>query len=259
MITSLLAAAVLTLQTPPAPQAAPEMSLRDITIRPIDYVIFHQVIDDDSVDRVAPLLKPGVILDMQSMGGDFRASLRFARLVRAERARVRVSGECSSGCAVVWATAGDRIADGFSAVTFHGNPISSWDWIQQHRSHFSADELAYAEGEATAFRELLAEAGIEPWLFQCANRLQNQRHTFIENPTTADRIDTVEDYQVVWFPRSILEAAGVRVLDRYDRPNERQREAIETEYGSHTYRRKIYWAQDGDCDPDRVAAGQAVR
>lgn len=260
MIAPLLFAAALSVQQSPGGSAPDDSYIRDATIRQVDYVMFHQEIDEENVDRVARLLKPGVILDLQSPGGDFRASLRFARLVRSERARVRVTGECASGCAIVWVTAPDRWVDGFTAVTFHGNPISSWDWFLAHRDRFSDADLTWAEGEASAFRTLLADAGIQPWLFQCANRLQNQRHAFIdgpglpyqlENPRLSDRIATEEDYEMVWFPRSILEAAGVRGLDRYDPPNARQREAIETLSGTIEHRRKIYWAEDADCDPDR--------
>lgn len=256
----LLFAAALSIQQTPGAGMPDDSFIRDATIRQVDYVMFHQEIDEENVDRVARLLKPGVILDLQSPGGDFRASLRFARLVRSERARLRVTGECASGCAIVWVAAPERWVDGFTAVTFHGNPISSWDWISAHRARFSAADLAWAEGEASAFRDLLAEAGIQPWLFQCANRLQNQRHSFIDGaelpyrldqPRISDRIATEEDYEMVWFPRSVLEAAGVRGLERYDPPNARQREAIETHFGTIGYRRKIYWASDGDCEPDR--------
>ncbi len=259
--------AALAVQQPPVQTPPDDSFIRDATIRRVDYVMFHQAIDEANVDRVARLLQPGDILDLQSPGGDVRASLRFARLVRSRGARVRVTGECSSGCALVWVTAPDRLVDGFAAVTFHGNPIGSWDWISAHRDRFRAADLAWAEGEAAAFRDLLVEAGIQPWLFQCAQRLQNQRHRFIdgpglpyrlENPRATDRIATEEDYEMVWFPRSILELAGVSgPLDRYDRPNARQREAIETRFGTVRYHRKIYWAQDGDCDADRLAATTA--
>lgn len=142
MMIDLLFAAALALQQAPAVQALPNDDfIRDAAIRPVDYVMFHQEIDEENVDRVARLLKPGAILDLQSPGGDMRASLRMARLVRSQRVRVRTTGECASGCALVWATAKDRLADGFSAVTFHGNPVSGWKWISAHREHFSPEEL----------------------------------------------------------------------------------------------------------------------
>ncbi len=251
----LLFAAALMLQQPPVAQTFPDDSfLRDATIRPVEYVMFHQWIDEENVDRVARLLKPGTILDLQSQGGEMRASLRFAELVRSQGIRVKTSGECASGCSLVWATARDRLADGFSAVTFHGNPISSWSWISEHRQHFSAEQVAWAEGEYTAFRDFLIESRLEPWLFLCASRLQNPRHTFVAPSPSGDRISTQVDFDMVWFPRSILEAAGVSGLDRYDPPNARQREAIETEFGTAHRRKRVYWAEDGDCDPDRAEA-----
>lgn len=60
-------------------------------------------------------------------------------------------------------------------------------------------------------------------------------------------------YSAVWFPRSILEAAGVRQLERYDPPNERQRLEVEQTYGPYHGRLRTYWAQDGDCDVERNA------
>lgn len=260
MLDLFLAAALLVQQSPVGLAPADDSFIRDATIRPVDYVMFHQEIDDENVDRVARLLKPGVILDLQSIGGDMRASLRMARLVRSQGVRVRISGECASGCAVVWATARDRLADGFSAATFHGNPISGWNWISAHRDQFSAEEVAWAEAEHDAFRDFLTETGVQPWLFQCASRLQNPRHTILAYPQGYDRVTTEVDYEMVWFPRAILEAAGVTGLDRYDPPNARQREAIETEFGTASRARRVYWAQDGDCDPDRqTAAGSEAQ
>lgn len=238
----------------PTPESQ-DAFIRDATIRPVDYVMFHQEIDDENVDRVARLLqRPGTILDMQSLGGDFRASLRFAEVVRSSGARVRVTGECASGCALVWVMAPDRLVDGFAAVTFHSNPISAWAWMDAHRSEFTEEEMAYGQGEAEALSSALVAAGIQPWLFQCANRLQNPRHTVVPDEPTLRRVITTVDYHAVWFPRSVLEQAGVRGLDRYDAPNDRQREAIETRFGTASARRPIFWAGDGACAPEIEAA-----
>lgn len=235
--------------------------IRDMTIRRYDVVMFHQDIEPENVDRLAELLKDQDILNLQSAGGDFTAGVRMSDLVRDRRARVTTTGECASGCAIVWVTARERIVDGFSAVTFHGNPISSADWINAHPDVATPEETSLANAAAATMTRLLDEAGVAPWLFRCANRLQNQTHTVLSNDLSLphrSRIRTSEDYQVVWFPREVLEAAGVTQLDRYDRPNERQMRAIETRFGTEATPRKIYWAEDGDCDPDRSNSSETA-
>ena len=225
----------------------------DMTIRRYEVVMFHQDIEPGSVDRLEVLLKDQDILDLQSAGGDVAASIRMSDLVRDRRARLTITGECASGCALVWVTARDRIVQGFSAVTFHGNPISSLEWMNANPDAVTAEELSLANAAASSLTRLLDEAGVAPWLFRCANRLQNQTHTILSNDLSlphGSRVRTSEEYQVVWFPREILESAGVTQLDRYDRPNDRQMRAIETRFGTEATPRKIYWAQDGDCDEE---------
>ncbi len=236
------------------PQQDINSYILDVTIRRYDVVMFHQDIEPESVGRLEGLLEDQDILDLQSAGGDFTASVRMSELVRNRRARVTTTGECASGCAIVWVTAKDRIVDGFSAVTFHGNPISAVEWINAHPEAVTSDEISAANVAAATMTRLLDEAGVAPWLFRCASRLQNQTHTIVSNDLSlphGNRIRTSEEYQAVWFPREVLEAAGVTRLDRYDRPNERQMRAIETRFGTGTTPRKIYWAQDDDCDSER--------
>lgn len=189
--------------------------LLEATVRRMDFVLFHQGINDASVTRLETLLtEREQILDLQSQGGSPDAAARMAAKVRSHQARARVTGECRSECAVVWAAARYRISDGFQAVTFEGEPPG---------------------GPMTA---VLGSAGIAPWLLTCAARLQR--------PT-----DGGEPWEAVWFPASVLQAAGVGQLDRYDRPNARQASMIETVGGERGVPRRIYWAQDGDCDPER--------
>lgn len=228
----------------------------DFTIRRMEYVIFHQDISAESVDWLSDVLGQNEILDVQSLGGDARASFEMARMARERRARVRVTGECSSGCAIVWITARERLINGFTAITFHGSPISSLAWFRDHPDSITADELEFAEEQAGRMTSLLEEAGISPWLFLCAARLQNATHTYTPNRSTnpGTPITTTAEYRLVWFPRSILEHAGVRGLERYDEPNARQRLEIETEHGTRSRPKEIYWAKDGDCDQERMAA-----
>ena len=237
-------------------QTPAQDSIRDFTIRRMDFVLFHQEIDPENVSRLSHILGEGEILDVQSPGGDIWATIDMARLVRERRARVRTTAECSSGCAIVWVTARERMVDGFTAITFHGNPISSLAWMRANPGTMRDEEIRFAESSAAALTAVLDEARIQPWLFLWANRLQNQVHTVRPDLTlpTSERFTSTEDYHLVWFPRSILEAAGVRHLDSYDEPNARQRQAIETEQGTRRVPKRIYWAKDGDCDIDREAS-----
>ena len=233
--------------------------IRDMTIRRYDVVMFHQDIEHENVDRLERLLKDQDILNLQSAGGDFTASARMSDLVRGRHARLTTTGECASGCAIVWVTARERIVDGFAAVTFHGNPISSAEWVAANPDAVTPEEASAVNAAASTMTRLLDEAGVASWLFRCANRLQNQTHTILSHELSLprrSRIRTSEEYQVVWFPREVLESAGVTQLDRYDRPNERQMRAIETRFGTEATPRKVYWAQDGDCD---LELGRATR
>lgn len=254
MITELIAAAALMQATAsPAAPLPDDDWLRDATIRRMDFVLFHQTIDEENVDRVARLLGPEDILDLQSEGGEMRAGLRFAELVRERRVRVRVTGECLSGCALVWAVAHDRLDNGFVGVTFRDNPIGAWSYAVRNPRHFSPAELSWIEGEQLVFRAFVERVDLQPWLFECAHRLQNIRPD--PNPMPGQpRLPPAGEYSRVWFPASILTRAGVRGLDRYDAPNARQRQAIETQQGTRRVPLKVYWAQDGDCDPDIAAA-----
>ncbi|WP_420470333.1 hypothetical protein [Brevundimonas sp. FT23042] len=257
MLAGLLVTALLLQQPAPAPSAADDDYVRDAFIRRLDYVIFHQPIDDENVERVARLLQPGDILDLQSQGGTVRASLRFGELVMDRVIRVRVTGECASGCSLVWAVARDRLDNGFVGATFHGTPISAWTWASENPEYFSAAELTLIENENAVFRDFLAKAGLQPWLFECAYRLQNIRQNPVLNPAPGQpRFRPEGDYTRVWFPAGILTQAGVRGLDRYDPPNPRQRLSIETGNGTRPTPLPVYWASDGDCDPDIAAAGQ---
>lgn len=235
----------------------PDDRLLDLTVRRWDFVLFHQDIHERSVSRLETLLQPHDIVDVQSPGGDFRASVRMARLIRERHGRVRVTAECSSGCAIAWTTARERMVDGFAAVTFHGSPLSAAKWMRANPTLVRPEELTEAEAAEVEMRGLLDEAGVAPWLYLCADRLQNRRYETTGGLSVPPdrRVIVREDYEVVWFPRAVLEAAGVRNLDRYDRPNPRQMAAIETQFGTRATPRSIYWAQDGDCDVERSGSG----
>lgn len=222
MIEALFLATVLQAQAPLSAdllrqaqelQARSDAAILEITVRRMEFILFHQTIHDASVTRLEGLLTGREqILDLQSQGGDLEAAIRMARKVREQRARVRVTGECRSECAVIWAAATERMGRDFEAVTFEG------------------------EAPGGPMGKILSSAGVSPWLLTCAARLQQ-----------------TGDWEVVWFPPAVLQAAGIGQLDRHDRPNARQMTEIETVYGEQAPRR-IYWAEDGDCDPERAAA-----
>lgn len=237
-----------------------QQSERDILVRREERVIFFLPIDGDSVSRLERVLGDGQILDMQSPGGSFLETVRMARLVRQRQARATTLGECHSGCGIVWVTAVDRYVSGFHEVTFHGTPITALAWMRQHPTWVRPEEMADAERHAAIMTDLLDEAGVQPWLFHCAYRLQNLSHELIGTLDTpsARRIRTSGGYGRVWFPRSILEAAGVGQLERYDAPNDRQKREVEERRIPFQGPVSIYWAKDGDCDPERIAAGQTV-
>ena len=148
------------------------------------------------------------------------------------------------------------MVDGFAAVTFHGSPVSAAHWMRANPALVRPEELAEAETAEAEMVELLNEAGVAPWLYLCADRLQNRRYAATGGLSVAPgrRVAVQEDYEVVWFPRAVLEAAGVRNLERYDRPNVRQMAAIETQFDTRAVPRSIYWAEDGDCDLERFEA-----
>jgi hypothetical protein len=231
---------------------------RDIFIKRVEEVRFRSVIDTDSVDRLERILGEDEILDLSSPGGSFLATVRMARIVRQRQARVTTLGECHSGCGIVWVTAVDRYVSGFHEVTFHGTPITALTWMRQHPTWVRPEEMADAERHAAIMTDLLDEAGVQPWLFHCAYRLQNLSHELIGTLDTpsSSRIRTSGGYGRVWFPRSILEAAGVGQLERYDAPNDRQRREVEERRIPFQGPVSIYWAKDGDCDPERIAASQ---
>ncbi|RYG25694.1 hypothetical protein EON82_06105 [bacterium] len=249
MLLELALAAALTV-------SSPDDQLLDLTVRRWEFVLFHQEINDRSVSRLETLLQGQDIVDVQSPGGDFRASVRMARLLRERYGRVRVTAECSSGCAIAWTTARERMVDGFAAVTFHGSPLSAVKWMRANPTLVRPEEFAEAQAAEAEMLELLDEAGVAPWLYLCADRLQNRRYETTGGLSVEPerRVTVQEDYEVVWFPRAVLEAAGVRNLDRYDRPNVRQMAAIETQFGTRAVPRSIYWAQDEDCDVERLGA-----
>lgn len=228
---------------------------RNIFIQRYERVRFYYEIDEDSVDRLERILGPGDIIDLGGPGGDLKQSVRMADLVRDRRGRVRAWGHCTSGCSIVWVSARERLTDGFHAVTFHGSPIASLAWMRDHPDWVRPDELDLAVENAALMKRLLDEVGVQPWLFHCAYRLQNLSHELVGglDIPAEQRVRTTGDYSAVWFPRSILEAAGVRQLERYDPPNERQRLEVEQTFGPYHGRLRTYWAQDADCDVERNA------
>ena len=129
MLAGLLVTALLLQQPAPAPSAADDDYVRDAFIRRLDYVIFHQPIDDENVERVARLLQPGDILDLQSQGGTVRASLRFGELVMDRVIRVRVTGlmEVSSTKATFWRETGVGSADSASNESAPLRPSATSD------------------------------------------------------------------------------------------------------------------------------------
>jgi len=118
----------------------------------------------------------------------------------------------------------------------------------------TAAEHELAERNAAIMETMLTRYGIAPWLFHCAHRLQNVRHEMVgtlDDPPE-QRLNSTSDYSHVWFPRAILEAAGVRRLEAYDPPNARQK--AEFERPPYATPRRVYWASDTDCDIERAQA-----
>lgn len=226
----------------------------DINVKRVEYVRFHSVIDDASVDRLAGILKEDDIVDLQGPGGFFLPTVRMADLIHERRARVRVTGECGSGCAIVWMTAPGRIVRGFEPVTLHGSPVTGRAYIREHPHAFTLEEREFAERNGAIMETMLERHGVATWLFHCAYRLQNVRHEMVgtlDDPSDR-RFNVTSDYSHVWFPRAILEAAGVRQLEAYDPPSARQK--ADFERPQFAPRRRVYWAGDSDCDQERAQA-----
>lgn len=232
-----------------------------VNVRSVEKVRFYSDISQEAVDRYAHIVLPEEIVEIQSRGGDLAAALTMADVSVRLGARFHVVGglgQCRDECALVWLAGSDRIGPDFVPVFFDGGALP-WTEAVAFRPEIATEpERAEIAAAAEGWDRLLAARGIAPWLQTCAWRLRNVRFDAyppevpLHEAPVRERLRITADFDAVWFPKSVLEAAGVTGLATFDPPSEVQRER-------HSPLRpegrpgRILWAEDTACDLERQA------
>lgn len=246
------------LMAAPGVTAAQDDGLLRLNVRAVERVEFASDITPEAALRYETIILPGQIVEIQSDGGDLGAALAMAEANARLRARLLVLGglgRCQAECALVWLAAPERLGPDFVPVFFDGGALPWTEAVAFRPQIATFEESEAIRFAAQGWDRALEARGIAPWLQACAWRLRNVRFdAFPEGWQTAgrpvrDRVRVTADFDAVWFPREVLEAAGVTGLAIFDPPNEMQR-IRHAPHGPEGAGR-ILWADVDACDVER--------
>jgi hypothetical protein len=251
----------LALLAPAGIAHAQDDGLLRLNVRSVERVEFAADISEEAVVRYARVLLPGEIVEIQSRGGDIAAALAMAEVNARLGARLRVlggPGQCRNECALVWLAADDRTGPDFVPLFFDGGVLPWTEALALQPDIATPQEQTSIAHAAGGWDRLFAERGIAPWLHACAWRLRNVQLAAyppewpLQDDPVRDRVRIMADFDAVWFPKEVLQAAGVTGLDIFDPPSDAQRQRHSPLRGDGRPGR-ILWAEADACDVERAA------
>jgi hypothetical protein len=257
----LVAAMAAALLAPTGAAHSQDDGLLRLNVRAVERVEFSSEISEEAVARYSRVLLPEEIVEIQSRGGDISAALAMAEVNGRLGARLRVLGglgQCRNECALVWLVAHDRLGPDFVPLFFDGGVLPWTEALAFQPDIATPQEQANIDRAAEEWDRLLAQRGVAPWLQTCAWRLRNVQFAAyppewpLQDDPVRDRVRIMADFDAVWFPKEVLQAAGVTGLDIFDPPSDAQRQRHSPLRGDGRPGR-ILWAEADACDVERAA------
>ncbi len=154
-------------------------------------------------------LPTGLIIILDSIGGDGRAAIAMGRLAREKNAHIFVKGTCRSACVLLLAGGVYRDARAFSIGIHRGRitrnvPGKGEVEIDMANDPRARDVLELVERETQTY---LQEMGV-PRLFEAMQKVPSSRIRLL-------RTDEAEELGLLGFDPAYLEERGTMVTSRY--------------------------------------------